>query len=145
MRRDLKPASVATVLVTLMVSSCGELRDLPTAPTDPEPDPSATLQRVQREVFTPSCTSIGCHDTLGQQQGLVLVEGRSYEMLVGRASTQLPAILRVQPGAPLESYLYRKLTGGAIVGERMPAGSPPLSDVHLRLVRDWIRRGAPDD
>ena len=136
---------IAGIAGVVALAACGELRELPTSPADPPPDPGATLQRVQAEVFTPTCASLGCHDTIGQQQGLVLVSGESHAMLVGVASSQVPALQRVQPGVPLDSYLYRKITGGAIIGERMPAGGPQLSNSQVLLVRDWIRRGAPDD
>ena len=58
---------------------------------------------------------------------------------------QMPSLLRVEPGDFPNSYLYRKLTGGGITGERMPSGGPYLNEGELRLVRDWIRRGAPND
>lgn len=65
-------------------------------------------------------------------------------MTVRRASTQVPSLHRVQPGDPLTSYLFLKVAGGTIVGERMPPGSS-LSDAQIALIRDWIRRGAPND
>jgi hypothetical protein len=57
----------------------------------------------------------------------------------------MPQLQRVAPGDPSNSYLYRKITGAGITGERMPLQMPPLSDDKIRLVRDWIRRGAPND
>jgi hypothetical protein len=57
----------------------------------------------------------------------------------------MPQVLRIAPGDPAASYLYRKITGAGITGERMPLGLPPLTDAQQRLVRDWIRRGAPND
>ena len=32
-----------------------------------------------------------------------------------------------------------------ITGDRMPQGGPYLTDAQTKLVRDWIRRGAPND
>lgn len=138
--------STVLVMIALLGTACGELKT-PTGPGgggDPI-DPSATFTRVQNEVFTPSCTTIGCHDTLGQQSQLVLSSGQAYAMTVGRASVEMPSLLRVEPGSPERSYLYRKITGAGITGERMPLGGPPLDDAKIRLVRDWIRRGAPND
>lgn len=132
-------------ITAILLNACGELAELPTGPGEPLPDPSATLARVQSEIFTPSCASIGCHDAAGQQQGLILTPGRTHAMVVGRASTQVPSLSLVEPRDPANSYLYRKLTGGAVTGERMPAGGPYLDEAQLSLVRDWIRRGAPDD
>jgi hypothetical protein len=136
------------VLITvLLLAGCGELK----SPTDPgvgggDPiDQSATFTRVQNEIFTPSCASIGCHDTLGQQSQLILSPGRAYEQTVNRASVEMPSLARVTPNDPVSSYLYRKITGSGIIGDRMPQGRAPLTDAQLRLVRDWIRRGAPND
>ncbi|HVT45588.1 MAG TPA: hypothetical protein VMT00_14505 [Thermoanaerobaculia bacterium] len=126
--------------------ACGELKDLPTAPDDEgPPDPSATFTRVQREIFTPTCTLIGCHDAQFPQSELVLVEGQAYANIVNRPSVGAN-IPRITPGDPSRSYLYLKVTGApSISGDRMPQGRPPLSEAELDLIRDWIRRGAPND
>jgi len=140
-----RPISLLVPLLFMAVA-CGELKS-PTDPgTGPEPiDPTATFTRVQNEVFTPSCALIGCHDTIGQQQSLVLTAGRAYADTVDVNSTEMPQLRRVQPNDPTNSYLYRKITGAGITGERMPLQLPPLPDDKIRLVRDWIRRGAPND
>lgn len=133
--------------VVLIVVSCGRLKE----PTDPgsgagEPiDPTATLTRVQNEIFTPTCGQLGCHDSLGRQESLILTSGRAYAMTVGVASLETPNLVRVSPGDPSNSYLYRKITGAGITGDRMPQGGPYLNDAQIKLVRDWIRRGAPND
>jgi len=130
----------------LLLAGCGELSS-PTAPGgggDPI-DPSATFTRVQNEIFTPTCALAGCHDLIGQQSQLVLLAGRAYVNTVGVPSVEMPQLQRVAAGDPNNSYLYRKITGSGITGERMPLQLPPLSDAQLKLVRDWIRRGAPND
>ena len=132
------------IAVLLLLASCGELKS-PTAPGDGGPiDASATFTRVQNEVFTPSCAVGGCHDVNGQQAGLVLASGRAYANLVNVASSEVPSLRRIQPSDPDSSYLYRKITGAGIVGERMPFGGT-LDEARIRPVRDWIRRGAPND
>ncbi len=135
------------IVILVLLSGCGELR----SPTDPggsggDPiDPAATFARVQAEVFTTSCALAGCHDPVGQQSGLVLSAGRAWAATVNQASVEMPSLRRVAPGDPDGSYLYRKITGAGITGDRMPAGSAPLDEARIRLVRDWIRRGAPND
>jgi hypothetical protein len=133
------------ILPLLILTACGELKT-PTSPGVGEPiDPSATFTRVQNEIFTPTCASIGCHNIIGQQSQMVLSPGRAYSYIVDVNSVEMPQLKRIAPGDPASSYLYRKITGAGITGERMPLQLPPLPDAQLRLVRDWIRRGAPND
>ena len=74
-----------------------------------------------------------------------MVAGEAYANTVGRTSIEMPQLARVQPGDVANSYLYRKIVGSGITGDRMPQGGPYLNDVQIKLVRDWIRRGAPND
>jgi hypothetical protein len=137
-----------SLALILLFVSCGKLNELPTDPGVGGGDPidqTATFTRVQNEIFTPTCGAIGCHDPLGQQQQLVLTPGRAYANTVGRASTEVPSLLIIAPSDPAGSYLYRKVTGAGITGDRMPQGGPYLSDAQIKLIRDWIRRGAPND
>ncbi|HXG57871.1 MAG TPA: hypothetical protein VNL91_02520 [Thermoanaerobaculia bacterium] len=134
------------VAAAFLLTSCGQLAELPTDPAGGDPiDPTATFTRVQNEIFTPNCTAVGCHDRLGRQQGMILVAGSSYANTVDVPSSEMPSLMRVRPGDPNNSYLYRKIAGSGITGDRMPLGGPYLSDAQIRLVRDWIRRGAPND
>jgi hypothetical protein len=136
------------LVATLILVACGKLKELPTQPGggSGEPiDPTATFTRVQNEIFSPTCASIGCHDPLGHQQDLILKAGQAYAKIVNQPSTETPSLQRIVPGDPANSYLYRKITGSGITGDRMPQGGPYLMDAQIRLVRDWIRRGAPND
>lgn len=76
---------------------------------------------------------------------MILTNDRAYAQIVGVDSKQMPSLKRVAPGDATNSYLYRKITGVGITGDRMPQGGPYLSDEQIALVRDWIRRGAPND
>jgi hypothetical protein len=142
-------AVAAAVCAALLIATCGQLRELPTQPGDDDeevPDfPPATLTRIQTQIFTPTCTIAGCHDAFGRQSDLVLTAGQSYANLVNRRSVELPALNLVTPGDHENSYLYRKVTGINITGDRMPQLLPPLSEDQIRLIRGWIRRGAPND
>lgn len=134
-------------LVLAASLSCGKLKETPTSPgSGPEPiDPTATFTRLQNEIFSPTCGAIGCHDRLGQQQGLILIAGQAYANIVSRPSVENPGLQRIAPNDPSNSYLYRKIAGAGITGDRMPQGGPYLTDAKIKLVRDWIRRGAPND
>lgn len=140
--------STLVVIALCLLTACGELK----SPTDPidsgDPiDPTATFTRVQNEVFTPTCGVIGCHDPLGQSSSgqMILTPGQAYAQIVNHPSTEMPSLSRIKPNDFANSYLYRKITGAGITGERMPLGSPPLTDAQIQLIRNWIRRGAPND
>jgi hypothetical protein len=144
----MRPRAIYSALsIFLFAAACGELKT-PTSPSggggDPI-DPTATFTRVQNEIFTPTCAQLGCHDLLGQQSQMVLTAGRAYANIVNVPSVEMPQLSRVAPNDPAGSYLYRKITGSNITGERMPAQQPPLTDAQIALVRNWIRRGAPND
>jgi hypothetical protein len=98
------------------------------------------LASIQANVFTPFCTQ--CHVGANAPQGLRLDAASSYDALVGVASSEVPSLLRVEPGNPGRSYLVQKLEGRAAVGGRMPLGQPPLPEATVLVVRQWITDGA---
>ena len=79
--------------------------------------------------------------------GLNLLEGASYQALVGVASTGKPGATRVIPGNPDGSYIIHKVEGRSdIVGVRMPRGNGPfLTEGQVRIIRRWIELGAKND
>jgi hypothetical protein len=86
-----------------------------------------------------------CHLPGAEQGGLALHPKGAYKNLVGVPSTQSP-LLRVAPGKPEESYLYRKLMGTHLAaggtGERMPFGDMQLTSEEIERVKRWIETGA---
>lgn len=135
------------LLALLLLFSCGKLAEIPTAPGDgggTPVDPSATFTRVKSEIL-PTCSAVGCHGRIAPQQDMILEPDRAYAMIVNVKSVENSSLNRVTPGDPANSYLYRKITGSGITGDRMPQGGPFLTDAQISLVRDWIRRGAPND
>jgi methionine-rich copper-binding protein CopC len=111
----------------------------PGAPTGAVPL-AADFDSIQANIFTPICSV--CHVGGGAPQGLRLDAASSYNLLVGVPSTEIPAIKRVSPGDPDNSYLIQKLEGHASVGARMPFGGPYLSSDTIAFIRDWITNGA---
>lgn len=96
-------------------------------------------------IFERTCGGAACH--IGEESpahGLDLGADAAREGLVGVPSIEAPDMLRVDPGWPEDSYLYCKLVAECDdrVGERMPAGAPPLSDSDLEAIRRWIAAGA---
>lgn len=86
-----------------------------------------------------------CHLPGAEQAGLALHPKGGYANLVDVKSTQSP-LLRVAPGKPDDSYLYRKITGthaqAGGSGERMPFGESSLTAEEVERVRRWIEGGA---
>ncbi len=138
---------VATAAALAVLSCAGEGTGLdefgnPLGP--PPPDLQPTLSSIQANVFTPNCTQ--CHTGAVAPLGLALDEGVARGNLVGVASVELPALLRVSPGKPDSSYVMWKIEGrSGVIGERMPLGLSPLSAEQIQAVRGWIEAGAQDN
>ncbi len=111
---------------------------------DPDPDDEVTFSQVQA-IFSSSCAVSGCHAGASPQQGMDLSAGVAYANIVNVASAENPALSRITPNDPDNSYLYRKITGVNILFARMPLGRAPLSQDQIDLMRDWIEAGAPND
>lgn len=101
---------------------------------------TADFASIQANVFTPICST--CHTGAAAPLGLRLDEGAAYALLVNAPSTEVPSLLRVNPGDPSSSYLIQKLEGTAQVGGRMPLGGPPLPQETIAVIRQWIIEGA---
>jgi hypothetical protein len=104
-----------------------------------------TLQSIQDNIFTPTCSNSGCH--AGPTSG-VLPSGMdltsaaaSFDSLVGVASIQQPGLDRVAPGDPDASYLIHKLEGTGSE-ERMPFGGPYFEQGTIDTIRQWVTDGA---
>ncbi len=103
-----------------------------------------TLDQIQTAVFRPTCATAACHTFAVQTVSLDLsTAGTSFLSLVGVPSEQQPAILRVAPMDPDNSYLIQKLEGAAgITGAQMPLGDAPLDQAVIDEIRQWIMDGA---
>jgi len=116
--------------------SFGRERTTATFPADASP-------AVQARFVLNGCVGgpeSGCHG-LGAG-GMVLPDGLPSH-LVGISSQESPAMLRVKPGDPAGSYLYRKIVGGpGIDGGRMPLGLAALDTRSIEAVAAWIEAGA---
>jgi hypothetical protein len=102
---------------------------------------------VQKNVFTQVCASY-CHRGASAPKSLQLDAVNGYQRIVNVKSTEVPSLLLVKPGDPMNSYLYIKVIPAdpRRVGERMPLNEPPyLPTEKLEAIRGWIARGAPRD
>ncbi len=97
-----------------------------------------TIEQVQAEVFTPSCTFSRCH-VGATPAGQLALDADSRTQLVGVSSVQRPDTLRVAAGAPDSSYLLDKILGRNLADQTtlMPP-SAALEPERIELVRDWI-------
>jgi hypothetical protein len=94
---------------------------------------------IQANVFDQYC--VHCHAGANAPAGLRLDAANSYVSLFGVPSVET-GVLRVAPGDANNSYIIQKVEGTAAVGERMPAGLPPLPQEDIDVIRQWIAAGA---
>jgi hypothetical protein len=145
-------AAAALVLAaTFAGAACDEqLSDV----AGPTPNLVPTFASIQQEIFNTTDSSgrlacINCHTDSGRTPagGLVLLDGRSYQALVGQPSRFKAGAILVVPGDPGASYLIHKLDGAAdIAGSRMPRGTGPfLTSGQMQIIRRWIELGAKND
>ena len=110
------------------------------------PASGATLDDIQANVFTPTCSTSGCHSGPaggGLPSGMDLSSAdASFANLVGISSTQQPSLSRVAANDPDNSYLVQKVEGTAATGSQMPLGGTPLDQATLDDIREWISDGA---
>ena len=141
------------VFASVLIAACagnGEGLDANGQPLVPGssgslPPLSADFESIQANIFTPICSV--CHVGGGAPEGLRLDAADSFNLLVSVPSTEVPALLRVKPGDPDNSYIIQKLEGHAAVGAQMPDGCPStqpcLTTSTIAFIRQWITNGAP--
>ncbi len=106
----------------------------------PPTDAAVSFSKDIQPLFTRSCTD--CH---GGSAGMFLDEGESYGNLVNVPATKgCTSEMRVKPGDPDASVLYKRLTGSSC-GAQMPKKAPPLAVEEIALIRRWIESGAPNN
>jgi hypothetical protein len=100
-----------------------------------------TFESIQTGVFDQLC--ISCHiGATAPGGGLRLDDANAFALLVGVSSTQNPALLRIDPGNPDDSYLIDKLEGTQTTGGRMPLGGTAIPQADIDVIRQWISDGA---
>jgi uncharacterized protein (TIGR03118 family) len=109
--------------------------------------PAVTLTQLQTQIFTPICS--GCHTGVGTTLPGVqnLTTGHTFANIVGVASVEKPALLRIKASDPTNSYLIQKIEGAAgISGSQMPLGCPTtqpcLDQATIDQVKAWVSAGA---
>lgn len=137
---------VAPMLIAALLAACGGSDDTMTGPDGDDDrqllaDPSFS-DDIQEIIERRGCAASQCHGTGEGGMTLSASANANYEAWVGVDATSEPAFLRVDPGDPDNSYVVIKLEGRQNVGDRMPLGAPPLDDIDLGNIRNWIAAGA---
>jgi hypothetical protein len=132
------------VIMLVILSGCGAGEGDEDGDDEGGEGVQPTLQSIQTHIFSPICAPAGCHVGASAQQGLRLDSvDNSFQDLVGTASTELPSLLRVDPGNPDNSYLVHKIEGRPTIAfAQMPLNQPALSDSQIVAIRTWIQDGA---
>ena len=152
---NLGSTTTTTTTVTTLTTLAGGTSSSTTTPGTPSTTTSSTLlgrtvsfRNEVQPILTTRCALPLCHTGPFPQAGLSFMRARrSYMDLVGLPSIECPAVERVLPGSPAESYLITKLQGAGpcFTGVPMPNGGPPLPTGQLDLIIQWIAEGAPDN
>jgi hypothetical protein len=106
-----------------------------------------SLSEQVQATFSSDCGVAGCHVPGNPPLGLVLTPGFAFRNLVGIRAREYGE-LRVNPGDPTTSFLYRKLAENPPpVGYQMPAPATGsiLRPSEVDRVRRWILQGAPNN
>lgn len=108
--------------------------------------PAVSFAGQVEPIFAANCALAGCHSAASAQEGLVLAPGQAFANIVNVSSSQNPALNRITPGNPDDSYLVMKIRGAAgIRGSRMPLGRPPLTAEQIQTIVDWVLEGAQNN
>jgi hypothetical protein len=136
----LLPMGGVALVILCCASGCS---DQGSKPDGGGPDATLGFLADIQPIFDANCT--GCHAGAGASGSLNLSFGASYGNLVGVASTERPALLRVAAGNPTDSYLIMKVEGApGIGGDPMPLGGA-LLPAEIDRIRTWITQGAVDN
>ena len=122
----------------------GAIRGQITAASTPPPA-APTLTQLKSSAFS---VCGGCHTGGGTSlpASMDLTPANIYASIVGVTSVQKPALMRIKPGDPDNSYVVLKLEGAAgIFGARMPFGGPYLDQATIDQVRAWVTAGAQNN
>ena len=151
----MRPRRVALAALGLAAALAGAACDEKLSDVaGPTPNLVPTFSSIQQEIFNTTDSSgrlacINCHTDAGRTPaaGLVLLEGRSYQALIGQPSRFKAGAVLVVPGDSSASYMIHKLEGAAdIAGSRMPRGTGPfLTSGQMQIIRRWIELGARND
>lgn len=98
----------------------------------------AAFRATVQPILNANC--VACHQDAAQAQGLSLQRTSALANLLGVPS-QESKLVRIAPGDPQQSYLFRKISGTHLAaggaGARMPMGGA-LADSDIKAISAWI-------
>jgi len=95
-------------------------------------DTGLCFERDILPIFISNCAKGGCHDAASHQDGFVF---DSWANITKKEFT---------PGDPGNTELYEKITEDKPDKIMPPLPNAPLTTQQIALIRDWIKRGAPN-
>jgi len=113
-----------------------------------EPPPPPVVLGVPdsiQQIFTANCALPQCHAGPTPQQGQDLSDAvTSFNLIVGVASHEKPAFMRIAPGDSANSYMVMKLRADPriVPTQPMPLGSYPLDPALVIKIAAWAQQGA---
>lgn len=144
-------AALAAIGLPSLLAGCGG-----SGSTTPPPATYSFTTDVM-PIFQTSCAFSGCHGSMGAPAAgmdLGADAAQVYANIVNVASTEYPAMVRIKPGDPANSYLLHRVDDDAntlpgctsvACTELMPQDGLPLAATDLATIRGWISEGAPSD
>jgi hypothetical protein len=134
----------------LLLAACTDLRMNPAIDRIQVPLDSASFKNDIMPVLRTTCGSSGaCHGvvgTAGPVLGLNLQnDSAAYASLVNVVAVNAPSMMRVRPGLPDSSFMYRVLIPNPTYRlgyYRMPLTQLPLPFETTETIRNWILKGA---
>ena len=121
----------------------------------PLPVLSDKFSDIQKQTLDRSCATAGCHLDGTKGPFLWLNRDSAYNQLLfthrienDEARKKYRAL--VVPGQPDSSFLFEKIADPNLsinnpLGERMPQRKSPLPQNEIDAIKNWIKRGAPND
>jgi hypothetical protein len=129
---------IVSIIFPFMLCSCADQIVSQCDDTTPA-GLQSKLSSIQQYVFTPSCTTTGCHSAISPQQDLNLSSGSSYSNLVDVTSHEDGVLKRVAAGNSAQSWLMKKLNGD---GTSLMPPTGQLSQAMIDTIAAWIDAGA---
>ena len=144
MRRALR-----VLTLVLAAAACEDVTVHPAVRSISAPIATPSFSRDIAPILEETCASSGaCHGGSSPQLGMSLSLGRAYASLVNVPSSTVPGMMRVRPGLPDSSFMFRVLSTDQTYRlgfYRMPLTEVPMPQPVVETIRNWILQGANDN